>query len=134
MTLTLRLAMTLLAVTGPARAVAAERCNDSHEVGTTSLRENMIGKARLNGEVVTGVLLNGLCSSGFVTRSGVTWIDWTPIDNIYRSDVDDVSTLEIPRNGRSDVVTYKGDPDVALRIFMSLGLMQADCHDHAKFC
>ena len=130
----LRLAMTLIVLAHPARAAAAERCNDSHEVGTTSLRENMIGKAMLNGEVVTGVLLKGLCTSGFVTRSGVTWIDWTPIDNIYRSDVGDVSTLEIPRNGRFDVVTYQGDHHVAIGIFMTLGLLQADCHDHAKFC
>lgn len=77
MRLTLRLAMTLLAVTGPVEATTAERCNDSHEVGTAALQNNMIGKARLNGEVVTGVLLKGLCSSGFVTCSGVTWIDWT---------------------------------------------------------
>ncbi len=134
MRLTLRLAMMLIVLAGPVEAAAAERCNDSHEVGTTALRGNMIGKARLNGEVVTGVLLKGLYSSGFVTRSGVTWIDWTTIDNIYRFEVGDVSTLKIPRNDRLDVVTYEGDHHVALRIFMTLGLLQADCHDHAKFC
>ena len=62
MRLMLRLAMTLIVLAHPARAAAAERCNDSHEVGTTSLREDMIGKARLNGEVVTGVLLRNWCS------------------------------------------------------------------------
>ena len=134
MRLTLRLAMMLLAVTGPVEAVAAERCGDSHEVGTASLRRDMIGKARLNGEVVTGVLLRGLCSSGFVTRSGVTWIDWTPIDNIYPSDDGNISILQIPRNHRVDIVTYEGDPDAALGASMTLGLLQADCHDHAKFC
>lgn len=134
MRLTLRLAMTLLAVIGPVDAAAAERCNDSHEVVTAALQKNMIGKARLNGEVVTGVLLKGLCSSGFVTRSGLTWIDWTPIDNIYPSRLGDVLTLQIPRNERVDVVTYEGDHHIALRIFMSLGLLQADCHDHAKSC
>ena len=130
----LRLVMTLLALTGPVEAAAAKRCNDSHEVGTASLQRDMIGKARLNGEVVTGVLLKGLCASGFVTRSGVTWIDWTPIDNIYPSRVGHVLTLQIPRNDRVDVVTYEGDHHVAVGIFMSLGLLQADCHDHAKFC
>ena len=65
MRLTFRLAMMLLAVTGPVEAMAAERCGDSHEVGTASLRRDMIGKAKINGEVITGVLLNGLCSSGF---------------------------------------------------------------------
>ena len=134
MRLTLRLAMTLIVLAHPARAAAAERCNDSHEVGTMSLRENMIGKARLNGEVVTGVLLNGLCTSGFVTRSGVTWIDWTPIDNIYRYEGDDVLILKIPRNDRFDVVTYEGDHHVAIGIFMTLGLLRGDCHHHAKFC
>ena len=48
-----RLAMLLLAVTGSVQAAASERCTDSHEVGTSSLRHDMIGKARLNGEVVT---------------------------------------------------------------------------------
>ena len=134
MRLTLLLALTLLAVTGPVEAVAAERCNDSHEVITTSLQRDMIGKARLNGEVITGVLLKGLCSSGFVTRSGVTWIDWTPIDNIYPSRVGDVLTLQIPRNDRVDIVTYEGDPDVAIGLRMSLGLLRADCHEHGKFC
>ncbi len=134
MRLTLRLAMTLIVLAGPVEAAVAKRCNDSHEVVTTALQGNMIRKARLNGEVVTGVLLKGLCTSGFVTRSGVTWIDWTPVDNIYRFEVGDVSTLKIPRNDRFDVVTYEGDPDVAVGIFMSLGLMRGDCHDHAKFC
>ena len=134
MRLMLRLAMTLLAVTGSVETAAAERCNDSHEVVTMAMRKDMVGKARLNGEVVTGVLLKGLCSSGFVTRSGVTWIDWTPIDNIYRFEVGDVSTLKIPRTDRFDVVTYEGDHHVAIGIFMSLGLLQADCHDHARFC
>ena len=59
---TLRLAMTLIVLAGPVVAAAAERCNDSHEVGTEALRGNMIGKARLNGEVVTGVLLRNWCS------------------------------------------------------------------------
>ena len=134
MRLTLRLATMLIVLAGPVEAAAAERCNDSHEVGTTALREDMIGKAMLNGEVVTGVLLKGLCTSGFVTRSGVTWIDWTPVDNIYRFEVGDVSTLKIPRSDRFDVVTYEGDPHVAVHIFMSLGLLRGDCHDHAKFC
>ena len=134
MRLTLRLAMTLLAVTGPVEAVAAERCGDSHEVGTASLRRDMIGKAKINGEVITGVLLNGLCSSGFVTRSGVTWIDWTPIDDIYPSGVGNALTLQIPRNDRFDVVTYEGDPEVAIGLRMTLGLLRGDCHDHAKFC
>ena len=134
MRLTLRLAMTPIVLAGPVEVAAAERCNDSHEVGTEALREDMIGKARLNGEVVTGVLLKGLCSSGFVTRSGVAWIDWTTVDNIYRFEAGDVSTLKIPRNDRFDVVTYEGDPHVAVGIFMTLGLLQGDCHDHAKFC
>ena len=135
MRLMLRFAMLLLlAVTGVVEAAAAERCNDSHEVVTESLRDNMIGKARLNGEVVTGVLLKEPCSSGFSTRSGVTWIDWTPIDNIYPSGSGNVLILQIPRNGRVDVVTYEGDPDVGRRIDMSLGLLQADCHDHGRFC
>ena len=134
MRLTLRLAITLLAATGPVGAAAAERCGDSHEVVTTALQNNMIGKTKLNGEVVTGVLLKGLCSSGLVTSSGVTWIDWTPIDNIYASGADDALILQIPRNGRVDVVTYQGDPDGGRRIFMSLGLLQADCHDHGRFC
>ena len=58
---TLRLAMMLIVLAGPVGA-AAERCNDSHEVGTEALRGNMVGKARLNGEVVTGVLLRNWCS------------------------------------------------------------------------
>ena len=62
MRLTLRLAMTLIVLAGPARAAAVEWCNDSHEVGTASSRQDMIGKARLNGEVVTGVLLRNWCS------------------------------------------------------------------------
>ena len=134
MRLTLRLAMMLIVLAGPVEAAAAERCNDSHEVGTWSLRKDMIGKARLNGEVVTGVLLKGLCSSGFVTRSGVTWIDWTTIDNIYPSRLGDALTLKIPRNDRFDVVTYEGDHHIAVGIFMSLGLLRGDCYDHAKFC
>ena len=129
-----RLALTLAVLAHPVETATAKRCNDSHEVVTTALRDSMIGKARLNGEVVTGVLLKGLCSSGFVTRSGVTWIDWTPIDNIYPSGLDDVLTLKIPRNDRFDVVTYEGDHHVATGIFMSLGLLRGDCHDHAKFC
>ena len=134
MSLTLRLAMTLIVLAHPARAAAAERCNDSHEVGTTSLREDMIGKAMLNGEVVTGVLLKGLCTSGFVTRSGVTWIDWTTVDNDYVYRLGNTMLLKIPRNDRVDVVTYEGDPDVAMRIRMSLELLGSDCYDHAKFC
>ena len=131
----LRLAMTLLALTGPVEAAVAERCNDSHEVGTASLQRDMIGKARLNGEVVTGVLLKGLCASGFVTRSGVTWIDWTTVDNDYVYGRGDAMLLiKIPRNGGFDVVTYEGDPRVAMGIRMTLGLLRGDCYDHAKFC
>ena len=134
MKLTLRLAMTLLALTGPVETTAAERCNDSHEVGTAALQKNMIGKARLNGEVVTGVLLKGLCSSGFVTRSGVTWIDWTTVANDYAYRLGDTMLLKIPQNGRVDVVMYEGDPHVALRIRMSIELLGSDCYNHAKFC
>ena len=70
MRLTLRLAMTLIVLAGPIESAAAERCNDSHEVVTTGLRDNMIGNVRLNGQVVTDVLLKGLCTQGVVTRSG----------------------------------------------------------------
>ncbi len=134
MRLTLRLAMTLIVLAGPVGAAAAKRCNDSHEVGTGSLREDMIGKARLNGEVVTGVLLKGLCTSGFVTRSGVTWIDWTTVDNDYVYRLGNTMLLKIPRNDRVDVVTYEGDPHVAMHIRMSIELLGSDCYDHAKFC
>ena len=134
MRLTFRLVMTLATLVGPVEAAAAERCNDSHEVVTAALQKNMIGKARLNGEVVTGVMLRGLCTSGFVTRSGVTWIDWTTVANDYAYRLGDTMLLKIPQNGRVDVVTYEGDHHIALRIFMSLGLLQADCHDHAKSC
>ncbi|MCQ8279086.1 hypothetical protein NFI95_11580, partial [Acetobacteraceae bacterium KSS8] len=120
MTHRLRLAMLLLlAATGSVEAAAAESCGDSHEVGTESLRGNMIGKARLNGDVVTGVLLKGLCTSGIATRSGVTWIDWTQVDNIYPSGVGNNLTLQIPRGDKVDIVTFKGDPDVGRRIFMT---------------
>ena len=134
MRLAFRLLMTLAILAGPVEAAAAERCNDSHEVGTWSLRRDMVGKARFNGEVVTGVVLKGLCTQGFVTRSGVTWIDWTTVDNIYAYRMGDALLLKIPRNGRFDKITYAGDPDVVAGLRASLGLMRGDCHDHGKFC
>ena len=134
MRLMLRLAMTLAALAWPVEALRAKQCHNTHEVLTMSLRENMVGKARLNGETVTDVMLKNRCLSGFATRSGVTWIDWTTVNNEYPSGLEDSLTLKIPRNGRFDVVTYEGDPHVAVRIFMSLGLLQGDCYDHGRFC
>ncbi|MCQ8279087.1 hypothetical protein NFI95_11585 [Acetobacteraceae bacterium KSS8] len=122
------------AITGAAEAAAAEQCNDSHEVITNAVRGDMIGKARFNGEVVTGLSLKGLCTSGIATRSGVAWIDWTQVDNIYPSGDNDNLTLQIPWGDKVDIVTFKGDPDVGRGIFMALGLLQLDCNTHAKFC
>ncbi len=134
MRLMLRLAATLAVLAHPGGGTAAERCNDSHEVVTTALRHNMIGKAKLNGEVVTDVLLKGLCSSGFVTRNGVTWIDWTTVYNGYSYKLGDTMLLKIPKSGRFDDVTYEGDPDLAIRIRMSIELLASDCYNRAKFC
>ena len=128
----LRLAVMLVVLASPVEA--AEQCSDSHEVVASAMREDMVGKAKFNGEVVTGVLLKGLCTSGFVTRSGTTWIDWTTVDNddVYR--LGDTMLMKIPRNGGFDAITYEGDPHVAMHIRMSIGLLGSDCYDHGRFC